>query len=274
MIPPLIRENVNLKAYNSFQVEAGARYLADVVHPGQLKDLLCHGSFRDMDKLILGGGSNILFRNEFNGLVIKISIPGIEPVREDEDHIWIKAGAGVDWHSFVLYCLQHNYAGLENLSLIPGSVGASPIQNIGAYGAELDQVFYQLEGLDIESGEFSRFDKPDCGFGYRDSVFKKELKGRFIITSVQVRLHKKARLNLSYGAISDTLDAMKIKNPTIRDVSEAVCVIRRSKLPDPSELGNSGSFFKNPVVDASVLESLEKEHPDMPYYRLSDQRVK
>ncbi|MEX0772590.1 MAG: UDP-N-acetylmuramate dehydrogenase [Balneolales bacterium] len=271
---PIIREEVNLKPFNSFQVETGARYFADIVDASQLKLLIQHPVFREQRALALGGGSNILFRKYFDGLVLKISIPGIELIKEDEDHVWLKAGAGVNWHKFVLFCLGHNYAGVENLSLIPGNIGAAPIQNIGAYGVELDQVFSQLEAIEIKTGNSCRFDKDDCGFAYRDSVFKKELKDQFIITAVTIRLHKAPKLNLNYGTINQTLDEMKIKNPTIQNVSEAVCRIRRSKLPDPAELGNSGSFFKNPIVENSVLQALKKDFPQIPHYELTDGRVK
>lgn len=271
---PVFQEEFPLKAFNTFQVPAVARYFTEVAGAAQLKLLLEHPVFRENRSLILGGGSNILFRDYFDGLVAKISIPGIELVKEDGDHVWIRAGAGVNWHRFVLYCLNHHYAGVENLSLIPGNVGAAPIQNIGAYGVELDQVFSRLEAVEKSSGDICRFDKDECGFGYRDSVFKNGLKDRFIITSVTLRLNKSAVLSLNYGAISQTLDEMKVRTPTIRDVSEAVCRIRRSKLPDPAELGNSGSFFKNPVVTPSVFRALKKEYPDIPFYELAGGDVK
>lgn len=271
---PIIREEVDLKALNSFQVEIGTRYFADISDSEQLRRLIKEPVFREQKTLILGGGSNILFRNYFDGLVIKISIPGIELIKEDDNHVWLKAGAGENWHKFVLFCLSHNYAGVENLSLIPGNIGAAPIQNIGAYGVELEQVFSQLEAIEIKTGDVCKFDKDDCDFSYRHSVFKNELKNQFIITSVTIKLSKTANLKLNYGAISQTLDEMKVKEPTIQNVSEAVCNIRRSKLPDPSELGNSGSFFKNPIVNSSTFQSLKKEFPQIPHYTLQDGRVK
>ncbi|MEX2395747.1 MAG: UDP-N-acetylmuramate dehydrogenase, partial [Balneolales bacterium] len=270
----VIREEIDLKALNSFQVATSARYFADVNDVEQLKLLMQQSVARDHKTLILGGGSNILFSSYFNGLVTKVSIPGIELVSEDDKYVWVKAGAGVNWHAFVQFCLKQNYAGVENLSLIPGSVGAAPIQNIGAYGIEVEQVFSQLEALDRNSGKLRQFDKKDCRFAYRDSVFKNELKNQFIITSVTLKLNKTPELNLNYGAINQTLDEMNVKNPTIQDVSEAVCRIRMSKLPDPAVLGNSGSFFKNPVIHGSDFQALNKKFPKMPHYELDDGRIK
>ncbi|MEX0684828.1 MAG: UDP-N-acetylmuramate dehydrogenase [Balneolales bacterium] len=269
-----IRENVSLKAFNSFQVDAYTSHLAEIYSVEQLKSLLEHKIFNDQKKLILGGGSNILFKGNFKGLVVRICIPGVKLIKEDEHHVWIRVGAGVNWHEFIMYCLKRELAGLENLSLIPGSVGAAPIQNIGAYGVEQDQFFHQLEAIDIQSGKFVLFEKEDCGFTYRDSVFKNGLKNRFIISSVTYRLNKKPDVNINYGNISEKLQEMKVHSPTIHDVSDAVCQIRRSKLPDPAELGNSGSFFKNPIVNQEVFQALIKRYPGMVNYPLTEGEVK
>lgn len=269
-----LRENVSLKGLNSFQVAASTRYFAEVYNISQLKALVKEPVFHDEKRLILGGGSNILFKGDFEGLVVRVAIPGIERVKEDESHVWVKAGAGVIWHEFVMHCLNHNYSGLENLSLIPGSVGAAPIQNIGAYGVEQDQLFDRLEAVDIRTGELYVFDRQDCGFAYRDSVFKQALRDTYVISSVTYKLNKQPELNLSYGAITQTLAEMEVQEPTIRQVSEAVCTIRRSKLPDPAELGNSGSFFKNPIVGLKTFQSLKLRYPDLPSYVLDSDEVK
>jgi UDP-N-acetylmuramate dehydrogenase len=224
--------------------------------------------------LILGGGSNILLTRNVDGLVLKIDINGVDEVKEDGTHVYVKAGAGENWHEFVEHTIKRNWGGLENLSLIPGNVGAAPIQNIGAYGAELKDVFYELEAYDRKGKKVYSFGVNDCKFSYRDSIFKSAEKGRYIILNVTFILNKNPVLNTSYGAIREELKKMGVSSPTIGDVSQAVIKIRRSKLPDPAEIGNAGSFFKNPVVDQALFLSLLSKYPDIPAYPHEDQSVK
>lgn len=269
-----IQENVSLQPYNTFGIAATARFLTEVTHVEQLRELLRNPSFQHVPKLILGGGSNLLFTRDFDGLVIKISIVGIEKVREDSEHVYLKVGAGVAWHELVVYCIDHAYAGMENLSLIPGTVGAAPMQNIGAYGVEIKETFSSLEALHVKTGEWRTFTNAECEFGYRESVFKKDLKGQYIITHVTFRLNKTAVLNTSYGAIQDTLREMGVAQPSLRAVSDAVIHIRRSKLPNPAEIGNAGSFFKNPEIPRPAYESLQTRYPTIPGYVTSPETVK
>jgi UDP-N-acetylmuramate dehydrogenase len=224
--------------------------------------------------LILGGGSNILFTDDFQGLVLRNEIKGIELVDEDTENVYVKSGAGEVWHEFVCHCIDHNWAGLENLSLIPGSVGASPMQNIGAYGVEIKDVFHELSAYHIASGEIHTFDKQQCQFGYRESVFKRALKNQYIIIDVTFKLHKVAQIKTSYGAIQQELEKMGIFEPTIQDVSKAVIAIRQSKLPDPKVLGNAGSFFKNPVVSIQLFEDIKRNYPEVSFYPVSETEVK
>jgi UDP-N-acetylmuramate dehydrogenase len=223
--------------------------------------------------LVLGGGSNLLFTKDFKGLVIKVSIPGISSVVEEDDVI-VTAGAGVIWNDFVNYCVNSGFAGVENLSLIPGTVGASPIQNIGAYGVELKDVFHSCTAYEIATAEERIFNFADCKFGYRDSIFKNELKGQYIITAVSFKLNTKARINTQYGAIQTALLDRKIVHPTIADISRVVSEIRVSKLPDPSTIGNAGSFFKNPVIAHLQFEELAGKFPDVVHYPAADDKVK
>ncbi|MFY7943793.1 MAG: UDP-N-acetylmuramate dehydrogenase, partial [Crocinitomicaceae bacterium] len=216
--------------------------------------------------LILGGGSNLLLTKDFEGLVLKNEILGFNLIEETETDVIVEAGAGEVWHQFVLKCLEQNFAGLENLSLIPGSVGASPMQNIGAYGVEIKDVFEYLDAYEISTGEIKRFSKEDCAFGYRESVFKNIYKDQYVICKVAFRLSKNPKINTSYGAIESELQKMGISDPTIHDVSNAVIAIRQSKLPDPAVLGNAGSFFKNPVVPESLVEKIKASYPDVPNY--------
>lgn len=239
--------NTSLKQYNTFGIEVTAAYYAKFNSVNRLRQLLQQNA--GLPIFILGGGSNVLFTKDYNGLVLKNEILGFKIIEENNTSIVIEAGAGMNWHSFVLKCIDINYGGIENLSLIPGNIGASPMQNIGAYGVEIKDVFEYLDAVHIKSGEVKRFHKSDCAFGYRESVFKRKLEGEYIICRVAYRLSKNNhKLNTSYGAIENELQNMQITNPTIRDVSNAVIAIRQSKLPDPKEIGNAGSFFKNPVV--------------------------
>lgn len=269
-----IQSNVSLKTYNTFGIDALTRYLIEVENEADIHTLHQLPDFQTLPKLILGGGSNILLTQDFGGSTIKINLKGIEKIVENEQHVWLKVGAGEIWHDLVLYCLEHNYAGLENLSLIPGTVGAAPMQNIGAYGVELKDSFEQLEAIHVVTGQKRIFYHADCHFGYRDSVFKHEAKGLFFITSVLFRLTKTPVFQVSYGDIQKTLDQMGMKQLSIQSISEAIIKIRRSKLPDPAEIGNAGSFFKNPEIAASQYDKLLAIYPEMPQYPMGSDRVK
>ena len=265
----MISENTSLLPYNTFGINVKASKFGRFSCTEELRALLSHRG-KEEKLLILGGGSNVLLTEDFEGLVIRNEIKGFEVISEDENTVDIKVGAGEVWHDFVLQSIEKGYGGVENLSLIPGSVGASPMQNIGAYGVEIKDVFVSLEAYHIESGEVHTFDKEACQFGYRESVFKRRLKGQYIIVSVTYRLTKTHSLNTSYGAIEAELKERGITNPTIKDVSDAVIAIRQSKLPDPKEIGNAGSFFKNPVVEKSVLVSIQEKHENVPNYPAGD----
>lgn len=262
---PLIQENISLKSYNTFSIAAQARYFVEIFSETELEEFLAAAGDQLNNMLVLGGGSNVLFTQDFPGLVVKISIPGIKQLSSGSAII-VEAGAGVVWNDFVQYCVKNNLAGVENLSLIPGTVGASPIQNIGAYGVELKDVFYNCTGYEIATGVKRVFSYEDCKFGYRDSVFKNELKGRYIITSVSFKLGTQANLNTQYGAIQSELAMRNIVAPTIADISAVVSEIRVSKLPDPSTIGNAGSFFKNPVIEKSTLDEIQKVYPEIVNY--------
>ncbi|MBL0356817.1 MAG: UDP-N-acetylmuramate dehydrogenase [Chitinophagaceae bacterium] len=266
-----ILENISLKKYNTFGIEANAAYFSSFKSIDELSELL---AFKQPSTLILGGGSNILFTQNFNGLVLKNEMDGIIKIKEDDAYVYVKAGAGVNWHSLVLFCIANNWAGLENLSLIPGNVGASPMQNIGAYGVEIKEVFYELEALHKEDGKTVVFNLNDCAFGYRESVFKRKYKNQFVITSVTYRLNKKPTFNTSYGAIELELERMQVKELSIRAISDAVINIRSSKLPNPAEIGNAGSFFKNPEVPKDQFDNLKKVFPNMVGYALENGNVK
>ena len=271
-----IQSHVSLKPYNTFRIDVDARYWVEISREEDLQTLLQLADFVDTPKLILGGGSNVLFRRDFNGLVVNVKIQGIEVAREDDRHIYMAVGGGVNWHELVQFCVRKGYAGLENLSLIPGTVGAAPMQNIGAYGVELEQVFESLTAVHIKTGEKRTFNHADCAFGYRESVFKRELKDQYIITSVTFQLDKKPTFHTRYGAIQETLTAMGIsdENLSIKAISEAVIHIRRSKLPDPAQIGNAGSFFKNPEIPQTQYNDLKNLHPTLPGYPVNDERVK
>jgi UDP-N-acetylmuramate dehydrogenase len=269
-----IQENKPLKSLNTFGLMANATSFAEITATEDIFKLSNSPEFQDKPWLVLGGGSNILLTTDSVPTVVKISIPGIEITSEDETSVFINVGAGVVWHDLVMWTLQNGFYGLENLSLIPGQVGAAPIQNIGAYGVELTDVFQSLELVHLHDGQKHTFLHDECDFGYRSSVFKKELKGRIIITNVVFKLHKKPKLMLDYGDIRQVLQERNITSPTPSDVSNAVIFIRQSKLPDPAVIGNAGSFFKNPEVDAEFYTSLKNEFPAMPGYTLPDGRVK
>lgn len=267
----MVEQNVNLKEHNTFGINVNCSAFSEFTSQAELANLLKNNQ---QETLILGGGSNLLFTKDFDGLVLKNSIKGINIIKETSDHAFVKVGAGEIWHEFVLFCIENNLGGVENLSLIPGSVGASPMQNIGAYGVEIKDVFQELSAYLVEQDEVRVFEKEECAFGYRESIFKKELKNKAVILDVTYRLTKQPNVNTSYGAIEAELAKHKISNPTIKNVSDAVISIRQSKLPNPKEIGNAGSFFKNPVVDTSVLEEIQKNHPNVPNYPASDNKVK
>lgn len=267
-----IRENVSLKEFNTFSIDARARYFSTFSSVDELTELLTLDS--RIPTLILGGGSNILFTKDYEGVVLKNEIKGIELIHEDAEYVYIKAGAGENWHQFVMHCINRNWAGVENLSLIPGNVGAAPIQNIGAYGVELDDVFWNLEALDIEGNKICNFTRSDCEFGYRSSVFKKKHLNRFVIVSVTFQLKKKPVFHTSYGAITGELDKMGVKELNIKAISKAVINIRSSKLPDPVYIANAGSFFKNPEVDKFRFDELNSKFPGIVGYKLVNGNVK
>lgn len=269
-----IQKNISLKPYNTFGIDVDARQFLVVESEQELLAFLKQSENKNLPLLILGGGSNILFTQPFEGIVLKNEIQGIELIKEDEEAVYLKVGGGVNWHQFVLYTVERNWQGVENLSLIPGTVGAAPIQNIGAYGVELKDVFESLEGVDLETYEKKTFVKEDCNFGYRNSVFKNEYKGKLMITSVMVKLRKKPEFNISYGAIQQTLQDKGISELSVKAISDAVISIRESKLPDPVVIGNCGSFFKNPVVKTEVFENVKAAYPEVPSYPVTEGWVK
>lgn len=269
-----IYENYSLKKLNTFHINTYAKHFAEVTSSEELREILSEKKFSNQSKLILGGGSNLLFTKDFDGLVIKNNLKGITLVNEDFDYYYVKAAAGEIWHQLVLHCIDNNYAGLENLSLIPGNVGASPMQNIGAYGVEIKDSFYELEAMYIYDRTMRTFSNSECKFGYRESVFKHELKDQFIITSVTFKLYKKPNYNISYGAIEKELETMGVKELTIQAISKAVCNIRSSKLPNPEVIGNAGSFFKNPEILKSKFDRLKTEFPNIVGYDLDNGNVK
>ena len=269
----VIQQNTSLKKYNTFGISAKAKYFCEINNLEDLAEALRLDEYSE--KFILSGGSNMLITQDINVLVLHINLKGITIVSENESHVTIKVMAGENWHQMVLWTLEHNYGGLENMSLIPGNTGTAPIQNIGAYGVELKDNFESCEAMNIATQEIRTFSRKDCHFEYRDSYFKNEGKGTYVITSVTFKLTKKTHvLNTSYGAIEVELEKQNIQKPTIKDVSNAVIAIRRSKLPDPAELGNSGSFFKNPVVSKSQFNFFIKHHPNSPYYKVSEDAYK
>lgn len=273
---PIIHQNISLKSYNTFGLEVIAKGFTEVNSTEELVALLDTSEWKECaKKLVLGGGSNVLLRSDFDGLVVLNRIKGIRIVEENEHYVLVQAGGGENWHSFVQYAIQKDWGGIENLSLIPGTVGAAPMQNIGAYGVEIKDVFHSLEAVELATGKVKTFDAEECAFGYRESVFKHDLKDKYVIANVTFRLTKgEHKLSLDYGAIKNTLSEKKIEHPTISDVSEAVVEIRQSKLPDPKEIGNSGSFFKNPTITRAAFEKLKAIYPDMPGYPVSDAETK
>ena len=269
-----IQKNISLKPFNTFGIDVAAKYFARFDTVDALQQILQNPAIKGYPFLILGGGSNILLTANFEGLVLKNEIEGIELIQEDAEHVFLKVGAGVNWHQFVLYCLAHDYAGVENLALIPGSVGASPMQNIGAYGVEIKDVFHSLEAVNRAYLNTVVFYNKDCAFGYRESIFKNKCKDQFVITSVTFRLNKVPEFKTNYGAIQQALDEMGVPKINIQDIAKAVMQIRNSKLPNPKEIGNAGSFFKNPEIPLADFEVLQHTYPDIVGYPIAGNMVK
>jgi UDP-N-acetylmuramate dehydrogenase len=258
-----IQENIPLRQYNTFGIQAIARHFAVI---SSVQDIDEASRLQYNQLLILGGGSNLLLTKDVDGLVLKIDIKGITKVNETDSSVVLKVGAGENWHQFVESCIDANLGGVENLALIPGNTGASPMQNIGAYGVEIKDVFEELEAYDLEEKVVRTFSRSECEFGYRESAFKHRYRNRFVILNVSLRLSRQPVFNISYGAIADELEKMGVTALSLRAVSQAVINIRRSKLPDPSVIGNAGSFFKNPVVSSARFEELKHQFPGIPHY--------
>jgi UDP-N-acetylmuramate dehydrogenase len=270
-----IRENISLKTLNTFGIQATARYYCEVTDPDQLQDIIRNPVYKSNKHLILGGGSNILFTSDFDGLVIKSALLGRSIKEQTDEKVMFEAGAGENWHGIVTHCIDHDWGGIENLSLIPGTVGAAPIQNIGAYGVEIKNVIEKVTAIDLVTGEQRTFNNSDCRFGYRESVFKHELKENIFISSITLRLTKKTHvLHTHYGAIQEVLKQRGIDHPSIKDVSDAVISIRQGKLPDPKVTGNAGSFFKNPTISEDAFIQIKKAYPPIPSYSSDNQTVK
>jgi UDP-N-acetylmuramate dehydrogenase len=268
-----IQSNFSLKKYNTFGIEAKAKQFVAVHSVAELKTIIEEN--KNEKKFVLGGGSNMLLTKDIDALVIHIDLKGKEIIKEDDDFVWVKSQAGEPWHDFVLWTIDYNFGGLENMSLIPGNVGTTPVQNIGAYGTEIKDTFVSCEAINIESQEITTFTNTECNFGYRESIFKNEIKDQYIITSVIYKLTKRNhKINTSYGDITSELAKNNVVSPTLKDVSNAVIAIRQSKLPDPKELGNSGSFFKNPILLKSDFEKIHQKFPEMKYYEVSETEVK
>jgi len=268
-----IQSNFSLKNYNTFGIEASAKQFVAVHSVEELKTILQEN--KNEKKFILGGGSNMLLTKDIDALVIHIDLKGKKIIKEDDDFVWVESQAGENWHNFVLYTIENNFGGLENMSLIPGNVGTTPVQNIGAYGTEIKDTFVSCEALNIDSLDIKNFTNAECNFGYRESIFKNDVKDQYIITSVVYKLTKRNhKINTSYGDITAELAKNNITTPTLKDVSNAVIAIRQSKLPDPKELGNSGSFFKNPILLKSDFEKIHQKFPEMKYYEVSETEVK
>lgn len=263
----MFQQNVDLFPYNTFHIHSLARYMVTVRTAEEARQVFGSELFREHRHLILGGGSNILLTGNFDGVVVKNELTGISVEAEDSDGIRLKVASGENWHRFVMYCVERDYGGVENLSLIPGTVGAAPMQNIGAYGVEIRDVIDSVEGIDIRTGEVRVFNRDECTFGYRESIFKHDLKGRYFISSITLSLTKRNhRFNVSYGAISEVLKDRHAGVLSVKAISNAVIEIRSSKLPDPALIGNAGSFFKNPSIDVSRFEELKREYPGIPSF--------
>jgi UDP-N-acetylmuramate dehydrogenase len=268
-----LQHNFSLKRHNTFGIDARAKEFVAVHSVDELKTVLAENHGKKI--FIIGGGSNMLLTQDIDALVIHIDLKGKKVVAEDDDHVWIEAQGGEAWHDFVLYCIKNNYGGVENMSLIPGNVGTTPIQNIGAYGREIKDTFVSCDALQIATLQMRTFTLEECQFGYRESIFKHTVKDQYIITSVVFKLTKRNhKISVEYGDIKAELASHNIEHPTIKNVSDAVIAIRQSKLPDPKELGNSGSFFKNPIIAKSDFDKIHPRFPDMKFFTVSDTEVK
>ena len=270
----LIKENVSIKAFNTFGIDSKSRYLAHCRSVDDVQEAVEFAREKKNRLLVLGGGSNVLLTSDVDGVVLKPELEGIEVVKTDDQHVYVKVGAGVNWHLFVMYCVDENLGGVENLSLIPGNCGASPMQNIGAYGVEIKDVFHELVALNRNTGELLKFSNSDCEFGYRQSVFKSKYKDQYIILSVTYRLKKTPSFNTTYGAVEAELARMQVSTPSLRAVSDAIIHIRQSKLPDPAKIGNAGSFFKNPVITKHHHDELKKEFPSLVSFPAAEEMMK
>ena len=268
-----IHNNFSLKKYNTFGIEAKAKQFVAVHSNDELQSILeNHASDK---KFILGGGSNMLLTQDIDALVIHVDLKGKQIIKEDDDFVWVESQAGENWHEFVLWTINQNFGGLENMSLIPGNVGTTPVQNIGAYGTEIKDTFVSCEAMNILTQEMKSFTKEECNFGYRESIFKQEAKDKYVITSVVFKLTKRNhKINTSYGDITKELEKQNVTTPTLKDVSNAVISIRQSKLPDPKELGNSGSFFKNPIISKELFEKVHQKFPEVKFFEVSPTEVK
>ncbi|MBL7858328.1 MAG: UDP-N-acetylmuramate dehydrogenase [Cyclobacteriaceae bacterium] len=262
-----IQPQVSLQPFNTFGIQAIAQYFVTITSIGDVQQLIKTPLFGKERHLILGGGSNLLLTQDFNGLIIKNEIKGIEILKEIDDTITLKVGAGENWHTFVLHCVNQDWGGVENLSLIPGTVGAAPMQNIGAYGVEIKDIIDSVEVVNLQDGTVSNFTNYACNFGYRESIFKQSHRDKYLISSITLTLTKKNhRFNASYGSIMDVLRDKGIAEPSVKAISDAVVQIRRSKLPDPAHIGNAGSFFKNPSINTETLEHLKLDYPNIPSF--------
>ena len=270
-----MKTNIDLQPYNSFGFHAIAKHFVEINEPQELETLIRSEEFKEEKHLILSGGNNILFQEEqYDGIVVHLNTKGIEVLEEGDNDVVVRAQAGEDWPSFVRFCVGKGWYGVENLAHIPGKVGAAPVQNIGAYGMELMDSFLQCEAIELATGNMRFFNKEECQFGYRSSIFKNELKWQYVITSVDFMLHKQAELKLEYGNIKAYLSEHNIKSPTLQQLHDAICDIRDAKLPDPKTIGNAGSFFKNPIIEAALFKALQKEYPNIPHYPDAEGMVK
>ncbi|MFL2582638.1 MAG: UDP-N-acetylmuramate dehydrogenase [Flavobacteriales bacterium] len=262
----MIESDVSLKNFNTFGIDVSSKLFSQAENEDHVRNVIQSTEFMRNSSLILGGGSNLLFTKNFDGIVLRNHIQGIEVIEETKEYVLVKVGGGVVWHDFVLHCIKKGWHGVENLSLIPGNVGASPMQNIGAYGVEIKKVFHELEAIHLQTGEIHYFNNSACEFGYRESVFKNKLKGQYLISRVIYKLSKKGNYTISYGAIEKQLESMGVQELSAKSISDAVIAIRQSKLPDPKKIGNSGSFFKNPIVDKSTYHMVKSNFPDVVAY--------
>ena len=270
-----IQQNVDLLPYNTFRIPAIAKYFINIKTIDDAKALFASEIFKKEKHFILGGGSNVLLTKNFEGLVVKVEIHGKEIIHEDDTSITLRVGAGENWHAFVMHCVDRNYGGIENLSLIPGTVGAAPMQNIGAYGVEIKKNILMVEGIEKATGDVRYFDAESCKFGYRESIFKQELKDQFFISNVTFKLTKRDHtFNTTYGAIDETLKKFGVQTLSLKTISDAVIYIRSNKLPDPAQIGNAGSFFKNPSIQADLMDFIKKEYPTIPSFPSSHGLVK